>query len=89
MISKLGILELSVILNCMSSFIMSIDQHVSANLAIKRLIKIVIELSSFSSHIGGMLQIGRSRVRDPMRLMVFINLPNPSGLTMSWALLSI
>jgi hypothetical protein len=34
------------------------------------------------------LQAGTSRVRDPMRLMIFINLHNPSGHTRPWGLLA-
>jgi hypothetical protein len=36
-----------------------------------------------------MLQTGRSRVRDPMRGMIFIKLPNPYGRTRPRGLLSL
>jgi hypothetical protein len=39
--------------------------------------------------VTALLQNGRSRVRDPMRWMIFINLPNPSGRTRPWGLLSL
>jgi hypothetical protein len=38
---------------------------------------------------GIMLQAGRSRVRVPIRSIIFLNLPNISGSTMFWALLSL
>jgi hypothetical protein len=38
---------------------------------------------------GAILQTGRPRVRDPMRLMIFINLPNHSCRIRPWGLLSL
>jgi hypothetical protein len=39
--------------------------------------------------VKGLLQTWRSRDRDPMRWMIFIKLPNPSGRTRPWGLLSL